>query len=161
MDLQLWIIGQIAIDLLMGAVLLWVLVSGYRHRAREGQERRQAAERSERILAEMNAITRELEENLEEKRELTTRLLGRLDESLARAEKRYDQLQELSRAADSASKRDTVSVNPTRSTKESIRSLLERGLSKEEVAQRLNISGAELDLFLKLGDKGGKHSASL
>lgn len=160
MDIQLWIIGQIAIDLLIGAVLVWVLVSGSRRRTREGEERRQAAERSERILAEMNAITRELEENLEEKRELTSRLLGRLDESLARAEKRYNQLQDLSRAPDRASRRDTATAKPSRSTKEAIRSLLDKGLSKEEAAQHLNISVGEIDLLLKLEDKGGKRRAS-
>ncbi|MGD8385791.1 MAG: hypothetical protein PVG49_01525 [Desulfobacteraceae bacterium] len=160
MDIQLWIIGQIAIDLLMGAVLLWVLVSGSRHKTREGEERMQAAERSEKILAEMNAIARDLEENLEEKRELTSRLLGRLDESLARAEKRYEQFQDLFDAADSASKRDTVFVNSSLSTKDAIRSLLSKGMSKEEVAQRLSISVGEIDLFLKLRDKGSKRRFS-
>ena len=161
MDIQLWIIGQIAIDLLMGAVLLWVLVSVSRRKTREGEERRQAAERSEKILAEMNAITRELEENLEEKRELTSRLLGRIEESLARAEKRYDQFQDLFDAADSASNRDTVSVNSNPSTKDAIRSLLGKGMSKEEVAQHLNISVGEIELLLKLGNKGSRHSPSL
>jgi len=161
MDIQLWIIGQIGIDLLMGAVLLWVLVSGSRRRTREGEERRQSAERSERILAEMNAIARDLEENLEEKRELTSRLLGRLDEGLARAEKRYEQFQDLFDAADCTSKGDTVAVHPHLSTKDAIRSLLSKGLSKEEVAQHLSISVGEIDLFLKLGDKGSKRSSSL
>lgn len=160
MDIQLWIIGQIAIDLLIGVVLLWVLVSGSRRKTREGDEHRQAAERAEKILAEMNGITRELEENLEEKRELTSRLLGRLDESLERAEKRYEQFQVLSDTADSVSKRDTASLNSNLSTKESIRSLLDKGLSKEEVAQHLNISVGEIDLLLKLADKGSKLGSS-
>jgi transposase len=51
-------------------------------------------------------------------------------------------------------------VNSSLSTKDAIRSLLSKGMSKEEVAQRLSISVGEIDLFLKLRDKGSKRRFS-
>lgn len=154
MNIQTWIIGQIVIDLLMAAVLFWLIISGNRRRSKEFEERRLAAEKAEEILAQMNAITRELESNLEEKRELTARLLGRLEESLDRAERQYEKINEINESGDNLSVRDTVSLNETRQANKSIHSLLDKGLSKEEVAQHLNISIGEIDLFLKLGTRG-------
>jgi cellulose biosynthesis protein BcsQ len=113
----------------------------------------EALRRSEEILAEMQVITRELEGNLEEKRELTNRLLGRLDETLERAEQRYEQLNQLFETKETASVQDRVSLNEAYGTRESIRSLLGKGLSKEEVAQRLGVSLGEIELFLKLGGR--------
>jgi hypothetical protein len=157
MNIQAWIIGQIAIDLLMAGVLIWLITSGNRRRTREAEERQNAVEKAEEILAQMNAITRDLDKNLEEKRELTARLLGRLEESLERAELRYEKINGLSDHDDLASKRDTVSLSETRHATKSIRSLLNKGLSKEEVARHLNISIGEIDLFLKLGERGKEY----
>jgi restriction endonuclease S subunit len=99
----------------------------------------------------MRSIVQELDGNLEEKRELTRRLLGRLDETIERAEKRYEAYSDLLEATDSTSTRDRVSLKGTQNTRESIQALLERGLTRDEVSQRLGISRGEVDLFLKLG----------
>jgi cellulose biosynthesis protein BcsQ len=153
MSIQLWVVGQIAVDVLLVGVLLWLIVAGNRRRARDEETRLEALRRSEEILAEMQVITRELEGNLEEKRELTNRLLGRLDETLERAEQRYEQLNQLFETKETASVQDRVSLNEAYGTRESIRSLLGKGLSKEEVAQRLGVSLGEIELFLKLGGR--------
>ncbi|MCF8061408.1 MAG: hypothetical protein K9M82_02730 [Deltaproteobacteria bacterium] len=151
MNIQLWIVGQIAIDALLVGVLLWLIVAGNRRRARDSEAQSEALRKSEEILSEMQEITRELEGNLEEKRELTRRLLGRLDETLERAARQYEQLNDLFETTESVSTRDRVSLKETQGTRESIRSLLDKGLSKEEVAQRLDVSVGEIELFLKLG----------
>ncbi len=151
MDIQLWMVGQILIDALLVGVLLWLIVTGNRRRIRDMEAQMESLRRSGEILAEMREIAGELEGNLEEKRELTHRLLGRLDETLDRAERRCEQLNALCETSDSPLVRDQVSLDQTHATRQAIRSLLDRGLSKEEAAQRLGLSVAEIDLFLKLG----------
>ena len=154
MSLQLWIVGQIAVDVLLVGILLWLIVAGNRRKNRDFEARNEALQRSEAILAEMQNITRELESNLEEKRELTRRLMGRLDETLERAERRYEQLNQLFDATEAVSTtRDRISLKESRGTRESIRSLLDQGLTKEEVAQQLDLSVGEIELFLKLGGR--------
>ncbi len=153
MNIQVWIMGQIAIDLILVGVLVWLIMSGNRRRAKESQEREKELQKSEEILAQMREISAELEGNLEEKRELTQRLLGRLDETLKRAEHRYRQFNDLFEATDSASIRDKVSLRKTEDTRESIRTLIDKGLTREDVARRLGISVGEIDLFLKLGSR--------
>lgn len=151
MDIQLWMMGQILIDALLVGVLLWLIVTGNRRKTRDMEAQMESLRRSDEILAEMRGIAGELEGNLEEKRELTRRLLGRLDETLKRAEQRCEQLHAMCETSDSPPVHDQVSLDQTHATRRSIRSLLDRGLTKEEVAQRLGLSVAEIDLFLKLG----------
>lgn len=153
MNIQLWIVGQIAIDALLVGVLLWLIVAGNRRRTRDAEAQGEALRKSEEILSEMRDITRELEGNLEEKRELTRRLLGRLDETLDRAGRRYEQLNDLLERTESSSNRDRIAPKEQSGTRASIRSLLDKGFSKEEVARRLEVSVGEIDLFLKLGGR--------
>lgn len=153
MNMQLWIAGQIAIDIILVGLLFWLIVSGNRRRVRRSIERDEELRKSEEILAQMREIAGELEGNLEEKRELTHRLLGRLDETLKRAEHRYSQFNDLFEATDTDSIRDKVSLRKTEATRESIRTLMEKGLTREDVARRLGISVGEIELFLKLGSR--------
>lgn len=151
MNIQLWIMGQIVIDAVLVGVLVWLIVAGNRRKTRDMETQAEALRKSDEILAQMRDIAGELEGNLEEKRELTHRLLGRLDETLERAERRYEEFNALFESTDSAAAHDQVSLTETRGTLESIRSLLDKGLTKEEAAQRLGLSKAEIELFLKLG----------
>ncbi len=148
--------GQIVIDAVLVGVLLWLIVAGNRRKTRDMETQAEALRKSDEILAQMRDIAEELEGNLEEKRELTHRLLGRLDETLERAERRYEQFNALFESTDSAAAHDQVSLRETRGTLESIRSLLDKGLTKEEAAQRLGLSKAEIELFLKLGHGNSK-----
>ncbi len=158
MNIETWIIGQIAVDAVLAGILLWLLVVTGRKRTREADARDDALRKSEEILRQMHGIAHELEENLEEKRELTRRLLGRLDETLERAETRYHQLNDLFQATDAASDRDRVSLQQTQGTRASIQALLDKGLTKEEVARHLSLSVGEIDLFIKLGASGARPS---
>lgn len=153
MNMQLWIMGQILIDLILVGVLVWLVVSGNRRQVRHARESEEEIRKSEAILKEIRGIAAELEGNLEEKRDLTQRLLGRLDETLKRAEDRYHQFNELFEMTDSASIQDTISLRRTEATRESIHALLKKGLSREDVARRLGISVGEIELFLKLGNR--------
>lgn len=153
MNMQTWIMGQIAADLILVGILLWLIMSGNRRRAKESQEREEELRKSEEILVQMREIAAELEGNLEEKRELTSRLLGRLDETLKRAEHRYRQFNDLFEVTDAASVRDKVSLRKTEDTRESIHALIDKGLTREDVARRLGISVGEIELFLKLGSR--------
>ncbi len=150
MDIKLWIIVQIAIDIIMVAVLVWVISSNRRQKGSEPEEAPDMG-RPEALLAEIKEITRHLEENLEQKRELSRRLLGRMDETLARAEERYQQFSRLLDQADRVSKGDNYSEARERDKSGSIRELLDQGMTKNEVARHLGISVGEIDLFLKLG----------
>ena len=75
MDIQLWIIGQIAIDALLVGVLVWLIVAGNRRRIRDSEAQSRALQRSEEILAQMREIVHELDGNLEEKRELFSEVM--------------------------------------------------------------------------------------
>lgn len=152
-NMQLWIIGQIAIDLILVGVLVWLIISrkqrGDAHSPLYEEELRKAEE----ILNQMREVTAELEVNLEEKRKLTKGLLGRLDETLNRAELRYKQLNDLFESTDSASIRDKVSIGKSEASRESIQALLAKGLTREDVARRLGISVGEIELLMKLGGR--------
>jgi DNA-binding NarL/FixJ family response regulator len=150
MNIEMWIIGQIAIDAVLAGILLWLVVMNGRRKTVESNQQTEALRKSEEIIRQMQGIARELEENLEEKRKLTHRLLGRLDETLERARNRYEQFNDLFKATETASERDRVSLKQTQDTRVSIKALLDKGLSKEEVAQRLGLSVGEIELFLKL-----------
>ncbi|MFP4036418.1 MAG: hypothetical protein ACLFUE_02735, partial [Desulfobacteraceae bacterium] len=91
MDIKLWIIGQIGVDIIMVVVLVWVIVSAKKQRGSDAQESPDL-ERPEALVSEIKEITEHLEQNLEQKRELTRRVIGRLDEALARAEEKHQQL---------------------------------------------------------------------
>jgi hypothetical protein len=150
---QLWIGVQVLLDILMVVLLVWFLRSFSRHQA-SWNEHEAAIKKAESILVEMREISRTLETNLKEKKELSHRILARMDEELKKAEESYDRISALlPKVQDEASGR----VDPGDfSTRASVNALTDRGLPKEEIARQLGISVGEVDLIVKLFPKSPK-----
>ena len=149
MKTQIWIISQIAIDVIMVLVLFWFMRL-QRRRQLDWQEQEQVIEKSEAILSEMRDISRSLEKNLEDKKELSRRILDQLDQGLKRAEESYHQISEMIPHSGSNRMQQQSPVQQREHTRSSVLTLLEKGLTKEEIARHLNISVGEIELLIKL-----------
>ena len=149
MAIQSWIIGQIVLDILVAALLGWFILFRFR-KNRIGANFDNAFDKSQSILAEMERITRELEKNLEEKRDLSNRIVRQLDESLSKADESRRQLQKLIKEYNTRPVFQTTPTDDAQKTRELINALLHKGMKKTEVSRHLGISMGELDLLLKL-----------
>lgn len=145
---QFWIGAQIFLDMIMVALLLWFLRSLSRRQA-SWNEHQAAIQKAEIILVEMREISRTLEENLQQKKELSNRILIRMDQEMKKAEECYGRisavLPELCAVRSFPS--DSKDSEKTRA---SVYELLEKGLSKEEISRHLGISLGEIELIMKL-----------
>ncbi|MBN2124029.1 MAG: hypothetical protein JW821_07035 [Deltaproteobacteria bacterium] len=152
MEFHLWIVGQIIVDVIMLGLLLWFVRTQGRVRI-SWQEQEKIVQRAEILLAEMHQISQVLEKNLQEKKELSQRILEQLEQGLKRARDTY---REISRIVPGAGAMGNGPVSPAKDsdrTRSSVNTLLGKGLSKEEIAQHLGISVAEIELLLKLSPK--------
>ena len=154
MEPNTWIIGQIIIDSILAGLLIWFVISHYKQR-KPSNDLSTAFQKSEIILLEMDRISRALEKNLEEKKDLSQQILGQLDEGLQRADECRQQLQKIIRRCSTRMDHPSGLIKDTGRIRTSIKALLARGLSKEEVARHLAISVGEIELLLKIqGQKG-------
>lgn len=145
---QLWIGLQVFLDILMVALLVWFLRTFSRHQA--SWNRHEAAIlKAETILVEMREISRTLENNLKEKKELSHRILTEMDQELKKAEESYSRISALlpKSQAEPSSRSESGDGSKTRA---SVNALIEKGLSKEEIARTLGISVGEVELVVKL-----------
>ena len=148
MEIQTWIIGQTAIEVIIIFLMLWFLRSHFAVR-KQNSELNAFFEHPERILAEMKELTRQLDKNLEEKKEISKKMLGQLEDILKKADRSYNQLQNLlkeysSRPASHHPDNDSIRMHT------SVNDLLKQGFSKEEIARQLGISVGEIELLIKL-----------
>jgi hypothetical protein len=151
---QLWIGVQVLLDILMVVLLVWFLRSFSRHQA-SWSEHDAAIQKADSILVEMREISRTLENNLKEKKELSHRILTRMDEELKRAEDSYNRISALlPKSPNETSGRTDPGDSSTRA---SVNALIERGIPKEEIARQLGISVGEVELILKLFPKSPKN----
>jgi DNA-directed RNA polymerase specialized sigma24 family protein len=137
MGIQSWIVVQLCVDLGMFVLLILLLRAQLAARPGQGGLKR-AAEKSEALLQEMRQLSLDLEQNLEEKRALTQRILAELDRRLSQADAASLQLKALQ-----ASNR-----NPT--TLDAILQLRSKGFSIDDIARRLDIPVGEVALTVKL-----------
>ncbi len=150
MEIQYWIIGQIVVDFMMLALLLWFLRVQSRHQL-TWQDHEAVIQKSASILSEMREISLDLEKNLEEKRALSQHILDQLDQGLEKAEESYHQLSGIIPASGRAGRSGQQSVGEDGThTRSSVMALLDKGLSKEEIGRHLGISVGEIELMLKL-----------
>ncbi len=148
METQIWIIGQIAIDLLMVMLLLWFL-KFQKRRQMTWQDHEAVIQKSAAILSEMQDISRSLEKNLEEKKALSGQILEQLDQGLKRAEESYRRLSEIIPKSGNPLSQQGV-VKDSSNTRSSVLALIEKGLSRKEIGRHLGISVGEIELMLKL-----------
>jgi hypothetical protein len=152
---QIWIMGQMAIDLFM-LVLLAILLNLFRRERTRMAHSGALNMPSERLLEEMKQISASLEKNLAEKRELTGTVVRELEALLSDAKEASLRLEVL---LNTWRKTDTVGrsgPSDTERLKRSARVLSEKGLSRREIAKSLNIPMGELELMLKLSRAHGK-----
>ncbi len=154
MEFQGWIIGQIIIDLFIAALLVW-FIRFHLKRKEAGNHSETIFLKSEKILAEMKELSISLDRNLEEKRELSHRTFTRMEDNLRRANESFRQMQEIVKEFGSTMSHITGTLKDARQIRASVDALLEKGLSKEEIAQYLGISVGEIELLAKLQKKAG------
>jgi len=112
--------------------------------------------KSETILQEMEKISRVLEKNLEEKKELSRNIMEQLDHGMTKAQDAYRQISEVIPKSSHSMKSYSPPSRSGEHLRTSIRTLMQKGLPKAEVAHHLNISVAEIDLLLKWPPAGKK-----
>lgn len=150
MDAQTWIIGQIVIDVIMVTVLLWFLRL-YSRGQLSWKNHAAVLNKSEELLTDMRSISDDLEMNLREKKELSRSLLEQLDRTLRRAEESHRQLSKILSVSSNEFTRETsILADDADQLRRSVDSLLDKGLSKEEIAKDLGISIGEIDLIIRL-----------
>jgi hypothetical protein len=149
MEAQSWIICQVIIDLFIAGLLIWSIRLHFKDNFKSIDSEKLFA-KSEKILSDMNELSQSLDKNLEEKRELSRKTLRQLDEGLRRAEDSFQQIQNLIREFGSKVNPQSENMNNTQKLRSSISRLLDKGLSKEEIAHHLGISIGEIELLSKL-----------
>ncbi len=149
METQIWIIGQIIIDIVLVALLLWFIRFHYKRYGTK-HDFGAAFRRSEAILSEMKQIGQALEKNLEQKKELSGHILGQLNEGLKRAKDCYRQINKINREYSMNITDQPIPLKDSNHARSSINALLSKGLSKEEIAQHFGVSVDEIELLLKL-----------
>ena len=152
MDIQTWVIGQTAVEIIIIFLLLWFIKSHMTMR-KKNNDLSTLFEKPEQILAEMRELTRQLDKNLEEKKEISNRILGQLDAILEKADQSYMQLQNIIKEYSSIPVHSFNSEQDSRRVRTSVNDLLKKGLSKQEIAQQLGISVGEIELLIKLQNR--------
>ena len=152
MEIQTWIIGQIAIEIIIIFLMLWFLKSHFAEKKKK-DELSSVFEQPERILAEMRELTRQLDKNLEEKKEISRKMLGQLEDILKKADQSYNQLQNIMKEYSSRPAHISNSEQDSQRIRTSVNELLKRGFSNENIAQQLGISVSEIELLLKMQNR--------
>ena len=149
MNIQTWIIAQSIVEIIIICLMLWFIKS---HLAMQKKNARMDSlfERPEQIISEMKEVTRLLEKNLEEKREISRTMLGQLEDILKRADHTYNELQGLMKEYSSNPVNAHPAAQESKKMRSSVSDLIKQGLSKEEIAGKLNISISEIELLIKL-----------
>ena len=155
MDIQNWIIAQLVIDAVLVFCILLFMRSYLRSKKTEN-DFGDIFQKPENIISEMQEITRQLDRNLEEKKELSRLILSQLDDGLKRAEESFKQLQGVIREFSSKGGNSRETIKDREKIWVSVSSLLAKGLSKEEIAQHIGISVSEIELLLKLHSRTKK-----
>ena len=149
MDAQFWIIGQIIVDVIMVALLLWFARLQFQKQP-PWQDVKAVIEKSESILSEMEQLGQALEKNLSEKKKLSRHILEQLDQGLIRAQRNYEQIEKVLLKTTNPLSDRAVPAKDNERTVSSIKALLTNGLSRDEIARHLGISVQEIELIIKL-----------
>jgi len=155
MEIQNWIIAQMVIDLIIACVLLWFIRLNIRSKKTD-DELDEAFRKSEAILTEIRELSLSLDRNLEEKRRLSSMILGQLDETLERAEETCTRVREAARDLGANPERSKNIQKNSDQVRSSVKALISKGLPMEEIAHHLGMSVDEIDLLIKLQNRSGQ-----
>jgi len=155
MEIQNWIMAQMAIDLIIACVLLWFIRLNMKAKKTDN-ELHEAFRKSEGILAEIRELSLNLDKNLEEKRKLSRTILEQLDETLSNAEETCLRVKNAAKDLGANPERSKSVPKNADQIRSSIRALISKGLPREEIAQHLGMSVDEIDLLIKLQTRSGQ-----
>ena len=156
MEFKALVIGQFVLDLIILGILI-LLGRFYLNRKAVVADFNRTVEKSMALIKEMEALGESLQGILEEKREITRRLIEDLDSRLQKAQVIRDEIKRVTdkSTGSAGSERADVKISATR---ELIDKLLAKGLSKEEVAKHLGLPAGELELIMKLKSPAKKRT---
>lgn len=149
MDIQNWIIAQLVIDVVLGFCIV-LFMRSYMKSKKDDNDINDIFRKPEAIISEMQELTRQLDRNLKEKKELSRIILDQLDDGLKRADDSFNHLQGIIKEFSTKGVNSQGTVKDSEKMRSSVNGLLAKGLSKEEIAQHTGISVSEIDLLLKL-----------
>lgn len=152
MEVQTWIISQIVIDIIIAILILWFIKSHLKGK-KSVNHNDSLFKEPEMILSEMRQLSQQLDKNLKEKKEISRNILDQLDEGLQRADETFRQVQKIIKEFGTVTTCSKTPLEDTDRIRESVNSLLAKGLSREEIAQHLGISIAEIELLIKFQDR--------
>jgi hypothetical protein len=98
----------------------------------------------------MEQLGQALEKNLAEKKKLSRHIMEQLDQGLVRAQRHYEQIQNVLLETTNSFNDRTPPANANERTVSAIKTLRKKGLSRKEIAQQLGISVSEIELMIKL-----------
>lgn len=148
MEAQSWIIIQIVLDILI-AVLLIGFIRFQVKLKKSRNDPESIYRKSDEILSEMRKLSETLNQNLEEKRELSRKTLSKLDNGLRQAEKSVQHIQDVIGELGVKISSQPEPFKDIRRMRSSVNELLAKGVSREEVARHLGISLGEMELLSK------------
>lgn len=155
MEVKIWIIGQLAVDVVMLAILVGVLHLHWKRRiAFEGFQA--VLTQSEGLLSEMLKISGSLERNLEEKKGLTSALLTDLDTRIVQAQEASQRIQQMLVRWEKDLATGSWGGTARGPSRETIDALLSKGLTREDISRHFGVSVGELELILKLREGSAK-----
>ena len=140
---QALVLGQIVIDLVLLALLSYLIFRLLPRKVDAGNEGQSAL-----LVRQAEELRSELERNIEEKRQLTGKILAHLDERLASARELRDRLEQLVSRAGGGGTNRTEGGEASR--REAALVLAARGVSPGEIASILELPRGEVDLMIKL-----------
>jgi hypothetical protein len=152
MDIQNWIMAQMGIDLVIVVVLLWFIRSNTKGK-RPDNDLDEKIRKSEAVLVQMRELSLSLERNLEEKRRQSLTTLDQLEEAVEHAEESYERIKNAARDIGATSGRSKNTAKSSDQIRSSVKALIAKGMSREEIAQHLGMSVDEIDLLIKLQAK--------
>jgi len=155
MEIQDWIMTQMAIDLVIVCVLLWFIRLNFKAKKKDN-ELDDAFRKSEGILAEIRELSLNLDKNLEEKRKLSRMILEQLDETLNNAEDACLRVKNAAKDLGAAPDRSKTVPKNTDQIRSSVKALLSKGLPRAEIAHHLGMSLDEIELLIKLQTHAGQ-----
>ena len=143
------IFGQTLIDLIILALLIWLIkVSGNKgNTTRSGTDDFQIPEV---LVKEMREIAENLDKNLEQKKILSHDILARLNEGLEQAEAYTKRIEKINEAYGYQLRERVSDLKDREQTRASIQALISKGFSEEEIARHLGITQGEIELLIKL-----------
>jgi hypothetical protein len=155
MEIQNWIIVQMVLDLFIACVLLWLLRLNMKSKGADN-EQDEMFRKSQGILAEMRALSLSADRNLEEQERRSRMILEDIDEAIRRAEDICIRLNDSTKDLGANTERSKNVPKNSDQVRTSVKALIAKGLSREEIAQHLGMSVDEIDLLIKLHSHSGQ-----